>query len=119
MLNISKQKDAEASNTKGEGDAESTFNVADSSGEWFTAKGLYPLIDTDSGTRFEAGVPTRATHTKWVDSQIQAGAMQAVDKPADAKGKAATEPNPAVDESPKSGEPGPAGPGMQSAVAGS
>ena len=117
---LSSKEDAKAANVEGEvGGPGPTFKVADSSGEWFRSKSQYPLIDAISGTRFEAGVTTRATHTDWVDKQIDAGAMEAADAPEDAKGKAAKTADPALNDSPKAQPGSDMGAGMQTAVAGS
>lgn len=43
--------------------------VFDSSGSWFLHTGVYPLVDGESGARFDPGVPTKATPTDWVKAQ--------------------------------------------------
>lgn len=113
----SKPKDAQASNTVGEGDDTRTFAVADPKGDWFVSKGQYPLIDSENGTRFEAGTPTRAIKSRWVEQQLTVGALVAVDAPEDAKGKAATVVDPAVSSEKPPADAGSPGPGMQSGVA--
>jgi len=118
MLAKTSATDAKAMNTVGEGEAAATFRVADPKGEWFATVTEFPLIDTESGTRFEGRVPTRATRTSWVQSQLDARAMTEVEQPAEAKGKAATTVDPSIDESPKSDDTH-MGNGMQTGVAGS
>lgn len=118
MLAKTSAADAKDMNVVNEGDAAATFRVADPKGDWYASRTDFPLIDTDSGTRFEGRVPTRATMTRWLQNQIDAHAMDAVDAPAEAKGKAATTVDPSIDESPLVVDPH-MGNGMQSAVAGS
>lgn len=113
----SKPAAAQASNTEGEGDDVASFNVKDPDGKWYVAKS-FPLIDPESGTRFEAGTPTRATETNWIKNQVLNRAMTEVEQPEDAKGKAATKVNPDIDETPKA-DADSMGNGMQSSVAGS
>jgi len=118
-MSLNKSKDAAAkdANVVGEGESLATFNVVDADGEWFASKAQYPMIDPEGGARFEAGVPTRAVRTDWVVKQIEAGVLEAVDAPADAKGKAGSTANPALDERPTEGGDKQMGNGMQSAVA--
>lgn len=118
-LNVSKPADAKAANVEGEGGGAATFNVVDADGKWYRAKGQYPIIDPEGGARFEAGVPTRAIYTSWIQHQIDAGGMEEVDPPADAKGKAARTPDPALDERPPETSPDATGSGMKSGVEGS
>jgi len=118
-MSLNKSKDAAAkdANVVGEGEGSPSFNVVDAKGEWFASKAQYPMIDAEGGARFEAGVPTRAIRTEWVVKQIEAGVLEEVDAPADAKGKAASTENPALDERPTEGADQTMGNGMQSAVA--
>lgn len=120
-LTKSSAADMKAANVVGEGEGLSTFNVADPKGTWFQSVAQFPLIDPETGTRFEAGVPTRATMSAWVQLQIDNHAMAECDAPEDAKGKAAATVTPGVDETSKtdSSAPGSMGNGMQSGVTGS
>lgn len=117
-LSSTKPKDAEAMNTKGEGDSLASFAVANPKGEWFVNKGQYPMIDAVSGARFEAGVPTLAEKTTWVDSQIDAKSLEACDAPEDATGKAAKTVTEGAVETPVDPAATGMGAGMQSGVAG-
>lgn len=117
-MTLSKKNDAEAMNTVGEGEDTANFAVGDPKGEWFVNSGKFPMIDTESSTRFEAGVPTLATRTEWVNNQIEAGSLDEAEAPDGAKGKAVKDVTPSVDETPKSDDTS-AGNGMQSAVQGS
>jgi len=57
------------------------MKIADSSGKWYVNKGVYPFVDSESGTRFEPGEKTKATPTSWMAVQIEAKVFEEVADP--------------------------------------
>jgi len=47
----------------------STLKVLDTKGSWFISSASFPIVDPESGQRYEPGVPTQGTATKWVEGQ--------------------------------------------------
>jgi len=45
------------------------MKIASNSGKWFMNHAMFPMIDAESGTRFEPGEPTKAQDTAWIAGQ--------------------------------------------------
>jgi len=73
----SSTEDARKANTVGEGELPLRA-AADGRGGWYMPVGPYPVIDAETGTRFEAGFPTQSKLTEWLGRQLVAGCMREV-----------------------------------------